>query len=98
MKVAIPSNDKININKSFLNSEGFIIYQIDDHNVVDFEYRENSNKSVNEVVNILDDCSSFICNKIEPEIKEVLKGQNKQILKTLEENVKKAMLNMMCRV
>ncbi len=98
MKVAIPSSDKITINPSFYNSEGFLIYQIDDHNVVDYEFRANDKKTASEISVLLDDCSSVICNKIEPDVKDLLKANEKQILRTMEENVKKAMLNMLCRV
>ena len=98
MKVAIPSSDKITINKSIYDCEGFLIYQIDDHNLVDYEFRANGKKSADEITILLEDCSSIICNKIEPEVKDLLKANKKQILRTSEENVKKAVLNMLCRI
>ncbi len=101
MKVAIPTNDKIKIAPSVIECKGFLVYEIDDHNLVDFEFRElNSTKVPKEqsIINLLEDCNSMICTKIEPSIKESLKNANKQILRTLEENAKKALINLMCRV
>lgn len=101
MKVAIPTNDQIKIAPTLINCKGFLVYEIDNHNLVDFEFRENQQNNGNpeiDVMNILSDCKSIICTKIEPTIKENLKKSNKQILRTLEENAKKALINLMCRV
>jgi len=101
MKVAIPTNDKIKIAPSVIECKGFLVYEIDDHNLVDFEFRELNSINVpkeQSIINLLEDCNSMICTKIEPSIKESLKNANKQILRTLEENAKKALINLMCRV
>jgi len=101
MKVAIPTNDKIKIAPSVIECKGFLVYEIDDHNLVDFEFRELNSINVSKeqsIINLLEDCNSMICTKIEPSIKESLKNANKQILRTLEENAKKALINLMCRV
>lgn len=101
MKVAIPTNDKIKIAPSVIDCKGFLVYEIDNHNLVDFEYREQNSINLpknQSIVKLLEDCNSMICTKIEPSIKESLKSANKQILKTLEDNAKKALINLMCRV
>ncbi len=101
MKVAIPTNDQIKIAPSVLNCKGFLVYEIDDHNLVDYEFREQpAIRTPKEpaILNLLSDCNSMICTKIEPSIKDNLKSSNKQILRTLEENAKKALINLMCRV
>jgi predicted Fe-Mo cluster-binding NifX family protein len=101
MKVAIPSNDKIKISPTFSDCVGYLVYEIDDHNLVKYEFRLNNNGASGKeasIANLLDDCSSIICNNIEKPIKETLKNSNKQILKTLEEDAKKALINLMCRV
>lgn len=101
MKVAIPTNDKIKIAPTVSNCKGFLVYEIDDHNLLNYEYREHISFNTSEdpdILNLLNDCSSMICTKIEPAVKENLKSANKQILRTLEENAKKALINLMCRV
>lgn len=101
MKVAIPTNDKIQIAPSVINCKGFLVYEIDDHNLVNYEFREPNLYNIpkeSEILALLNDCSSMICTKIEPSVKENLKSANKQILRTLEENAKKALINLMCRV
>ncbi len=101
MKVAIPTNDKIKIAPSVLDCKGFLVYEIDDHNLVDFEFREQTPDTTTKgpaIISLLNDCNSMICTKIEPSIKDNLKSSNKQILRTLEENAKKALINLMCRV
>lgn len=101
MKVAIPTNDKIKIAPSVLGCKGFLVYEIDNHNLVDYEFREQTldiTPKETAIINLLNDCNSMICTKIEPSIKDNLKSSNKQILRTLEENAKKALINLMCRV
>jgi predicted Fe-Mo cluster-binding NifX family protein len=103
MKVAIPSDDKIKISPSFISCKGFLIYELDDHTLVNYEYRlnlleENSNDNHEKIGSLLLDCSSVICNQIEKPVKELLKNNQKQILKTLETEAKKALMNLMCRV
>lgn len=101
MKVAIPTNDKIKIAPSVLDCKGFLVYEIDNHNLVDYEFREqtlDTTPKETAIINLLNDCNSMICTKIEPSIKDNLKSSNKQILRTLEENAKKALINLMCRV
>ncbi len=101
MKVAIPTNDKIKIAPSVIDCKGFLVYEIDDHNLVDYEFREQTQDLIpkeSAIVSLLSDCNSMICTKIEPSIKDNFKSSNKQILRTLEENAKKALINLMCRV
>ena len=101
MKVAIPTNDKIKIAPSVIECQGFLVYEIDNHNLLNFEFREKNSINLPKeqaIVKLLEDCNSMICTKIEPSIKEKLKSSNKQILRTLEENAKKALINLMCRV
>ncbi len=42
MKIAIPSNDKVTINKHFGRSKGFLVVEIQDKKVVNTEYKENN--------------------------------------------------------
>lgn len=103
MKVAIPSNDHIKISQDFLSSKGFLIFELDDHSLVNYYFRENpycEDKSIEltNVLNVIDDCNSIICTRLDKEINENLKKSNKQVLKTLEENAKRALINLMCRV
>ncbi|MGB9702029.1 MAG: NifB/NifX family molybdenum-iron cluster-binding protein [Candidatus Kapaibacteriota bacterium] len=103
MKVAIPSDDKIKISPSFKSCRGFLVYEIDDHSLVKFEYRinqtdENTSDYNENIANMLLDCNSVICNQIEKPIKESLKNNQKQILRTLETDAKKALMNLMCRI
>ncbi len=104
MKIAIPSDDKVKITQNFNNAKGFIVYELDNKLLVNFEYREKNhqkdgisqNHQSNEVINLIDDCSSVICNKIEVDIREELAKNDIKVLKTIESNAKKAVLNLFC--
>ncbi|MCE5304867.1 MAG: NifB/NifX family molybdenum-iron cluster-binding protein [Chloroherpetonaceae bacterium] len=95
MKIAIPSDDKVKITQNFNNAKGFIVYELDNKLLVNFEYREKNHQG-NEVINLIDDCSSVICNKIEVDIREELAKNDIKVLKTIESNAKKAVLNLFC--
>jgi predicted Fe-Mo cluster-binding NifX family protein len=95
MKIAIPSDDKVKITQNFNNAKGFIVYELDNKLLVNFEYREKNHQS-NQVINLIDDCSSVICNKIEVDIREELAKNDIKVLKTIESNAKKAVLNLFC--
>lgn len=42
MKIAIPSDDKINICKHFGRTKGFLIFDIEDHKITNKEYVQNN--------------------------------------------------------
>ena len=103
MKVAIPTNDQIKISKDILNCKGFLIYEIDDHSLVDYKYIKNpafdcEANSFELLSQTIKECKTIICSPLEPLVKKRLKEENKQILVTMEENAKKALINLMCRV
>ena len=103
MKVAIPTDDKVKICPDILACKGYLVYEIDDHSLVNYifmpnPYFDDVNLAKQELCNTLSECNAIICNKINTVLKEKLKSTNTQILVTLEENAKKALINLMCRV
>lgn len=103
MKVAIPSDDKIKISTNILTCKGYLIFELDEHSLVNYVFSPNPHLNdelvaESNLCNTLSDCSTVICGKINGTIKEKLKSANKQILTTFEENAKKALINLMCRV
>jgi len=103
MKVAIPTNDQIKISKDILNCKGFLIYEVDNHALVDYEFHENpkmnlDSEALETLSKTLKECSTIICAPINSIVKTRLKEEKKQILVTMEENAKKALINLMCRV
>jgi len=104
MKIAIPSDDKVKIAPKFDEAKGFIIYELDNKLLVDFEYKErtdgvaseDANNHNDELIKLLDGCSSVICNKIDSRLRDVLAKNEIKVLKTVESNAKKAVLNLFC--
>jgi len=41
MKIAIPTEDKINISGHFGRTKGFLIFEINDNKIINSEYRDN---------------------------------------------------------
>ncbi len=104
MKIAIPSDDKVKIAPKFDEAKGFIIYELDNKLLVNFEYKErldgvaseDASDHNDELIKLLDGCSSVICNKIDSNIRQGLAQKNIKVLKTIESNAKKAVLNLFC--
>ena len=103
MKIAIPSDDKVKIAPIFDEAKGFIIYELDNKLLINFEYKEKIDGVVSEdasnnyeLMKLIDGCSSVICNKIDSNIRQELAKNDIKVLKTIESNAKKAVLNLFC--
>ena len=104
MKIAIPSDDKVKIAPVFNEAKGFIIYELDNKLLVNFEYKErtdgiaseDADNQNDELTKLLDGCSSVICNKIDSKFRDELAKNDIKVLKTIESNAKKAVLNLFC--
>ncbi len=94
MKVAIPTDDQIKISKDILRCKGYLVYEIDDHSLINYEFLinpfpEDTTKAKTEILNTLEECSSIICNRMETNLKEKLKSNHKQILTTFKKMQRK---------
>jgi predicted Fe-Mo cluster-binding NifX family protein len=103
MNVAIPTNDSVKISSDILSCTNYLIFELEDHTLVNYHkienpYANDKIRAEEEISNTLSECKTIICNKIPNNVKMKLKASNKQILVTLEENAKKALVNLMCRV
>jgi predicted Fe-Mo cluster-binding NifX family protein len=105
-RIAIPSKDKINISEEFNSASFFLIFEIGNGVITNEEIRKNpveSNLNIalsenNSILfNLLCDCQIIICRKIPHELVTSFKGAGLQVLKTLEVNARKGIINMICR-
>lgn len=106
-KIAVPSIDKIHIADDLYSAEIFIVFEIGNGVINSEESRKNPLKnkteSLNEseknavLFNILCDCQIIICRKIQQELAKNFKDAGIQVLKTLEENARKGIINTICR-
>lgn len=107
-KIAVPSNDGIHIAEDFGTSKNFLIFEAGDGFISNEEIRRNpadlnSSKTINDeernslVFNKLCDCEIIICQKINIDLLNKFKSIGLQILKTLESNARKGIINMVCR-
>lgn len=104
MKIIVPTNDKINIAEEFEKCSYFSIISAGNGFIDFLELRQNplnldptNQNNVEPIVNLLSDCQVVICRSISKELIEKFKETNIKVMKTLEENIRKAITNLICR-
>ena len=63
MKIAIPSDDGINISKNLDLTKGFVVFTIQFGEIVEGEFRQSvidENKTEKKIFNLVDDCTDLI--------------------------------------
>lgn len=104
MKIIIPSNDKIQISENFLQAAYFIVVSAGNGYIDFLETRQNplprnsdEKQQTDALVNYLCDCQIIICKNIPKELSVKFKSMNIKVMKTIEENIRKAITNLICR-
>ncbi|PNX48374.1 MAG: hypothetical protein BV457_00745 [Thermoplasmata archaeon M9B1D] len=98
MKVAVATDDKVNIANHFGRALGFVIFEIDENKVINQEYRENIGKHQEDcgscdhdtMINNLSDCQVIISYGMGRRIFADLTKNNIQAVVTDEKTVKDA--------
>ena len=98
MKVAIASDDKINISHHFGKASGFCVFEISNKKIISEEYRENVGKNKGEcgtcnhsaMINNVKDCDTVISYGMGQKIYNDLTDNNINAVVTQEKTVKQA--------
>ena len=100
MKIAIESNDGITIKSPFLPTKGYVVYDIDESDIVNSEYRESGFKSKKksgerkaDSINfntVLNDCSAIISRGMDRSNLDVFKKEGVDVYITFKTSTKDA--------
>lgn len=100
MKVAIESNDGVTIKSPFIRTRGYVVYDINETNIVGCEYRESKAQNVKakdgKVVtsdkfhSLLNDCSTIISRGMERSNLDVFKKEGIDVFITFKTSAKDA--------
>jgi len=100
MKIAIESNDGVTIKSPFLPTKGYVIYDIDESDIVNSEYRESNLRSKlksggREDVSIksssvLNDCSAIISRGMDRSNLDIFKKEGMDVYITFKTSTKDA--------
>ena len=100
MKIAIESNDGVTIKSPFLPTTGYIVYDVDESEIISTEYRENSQRkkraSGNKVFvsgnihSLLNDCSTIISRGMDRSNLDIFKKEGKDVFITFKTSSKDA--------
>ncbi|MFA6089212.1 MAG: NifB/NifX family molybdenum-iron cluster-binding protein [Candidatus Woesearchaeota archaeon] len=98
MKIAVASDDKVNISHHFGKAIGFSVFEIKDGKIIHEEYRENIGKNKGEcgtcdhgaMINNIKDCDSVISYGMGQKIFNDLTNNNIKAIVTEENSVKEA--------
>lgn len=99
MKIAIPTNDKLNIIYHLRFAHGFMILEIEDgsirnkyyRNLSETNYMEIGNSEIKyaRITNILSDCDLIILYAMNPEIEQVFRKEKIEIFVTSEVDIQR---------
>jgi len=100
MKIAIATDDKINISNHFGRAKGFMVFQLEDDKVISEEYRENIGKSDGScgscnhsaMIGNIKDCQVVISYGMGQKIYDDLTENKINAVITEEKTVKEAMV------
>jgi len=100
MKIAIESNDGVTIKSPFLPTKGYVVYDIDESDIVGKEYRESSLKSEKAVDekkttsdkshSPLNDCSAIISRGMDRSNVDIYKKEGMDVFITFKTSTKDA--------
>ncbi|MBT7144548.1 MAG: iron-molybdenum cofactor biosynthesis protein [Bacteroidetes bacterium] len=95
MKIAVPSNDQKSVNQHFGRSKGFLIITVQESEITDIEYRENTftghatnnhnhspNHSHSGIMNALSDCTVIIAGGMGQRLYEEFQSTGKEVFVT----------------
>jgi predicted Fe-Mo cluster-binding NifX family protein len=100
MKIAIESNDGITIKSPFLPTQGYVVYDITESDIVGSEYRESGAKkkrpTSDEIAisakaqSLLNDCSAIISRGMDRSNLDIFKKEGKDVFITFKTSTKDA--------
>jgi len=100
MKIAIESNDGVTIKSPFIPTRGYVVYNIEESDIVGSEYRESKlgdKKSSSERITVptkihslLSDCSTIISRGMDRSNLDVLKQEGLDVFITFKTSAKDA--------
>ena len=100
MKIAIESNDGINIKSPFLPTKGYVIYDIVESGIASSEYRESSLKSKGligkkealsvKTHSLLNDCTAIISRGMDRSNLDIFKKEGLDVYITFKTSTKDA--------
>ena len=96
MKIAIPTEDGLTIHQYFMPVKGFLVSTIQLGQILNQEMRWNLNEEISgteaSTYGNLDDCDKIIVREIESHQQNFLQLQDKEVIKTGETIVTKALM------
>jgi predicted Fe-Mo cluster-binding NifX family protein len=100
MKIAIESNDGVTIKSPFLPTTGYIVYDVDESEIISSEYRENSRKRKRadgdklfisgNIHSLLNDCSAIISRGMDRSNLDIFKKEGKDVFITFKTSTRDA--------
>jgi predicted Fe-Mo cluster-binding NifX family protein len=100
MKVAIESNDGVTIKSPFIPTKGYVVYDVDESDIINTEYRESSfrkKKGIGELVvnsksihSMLNDCSAIISRGMDRSNLDIFKKEGMDVFITFKTSTKDA--------
>jgi len=92
MKIAIESNDGVTIKSPFIHTKGYLVYDIDEADVISYEYRESKAKNSGEKVTrpVLTDCNTIISRGMDRNHLRLFKEEGKDVFITFKTSAKDA--------
>lgn len=100
MKIAIESNDGVTIKSPFLPTHGYIVYDIDQSDIVNSEYRKSSLKNrqkngerkIAEIKSdtVLNDCAAIISRGMDRSNLDIFKKEGMDVYITFKTSTKDA--------
>ena len=100
MKIAIESNDGVTIKSPFLPTTGYVVYDVDESEIISSEYRENSRKKKRadgdkmlisgNIHSLLNDCSTIISRGMDRSNLDIFKKEGKDVFITFKTSTKDA--------
>ena len=97
MKIAIPTNDRLNIVNDLFNANGFLVFTIRFGEIMEEEFRpiRNNHPFANKDAwnEPLDDCSFIIFSELNEQTENLLLKQKKQLVHTDEKIITKIILD-----
>lgn len=100
MKVAIESNDGVTIKSPFIPTKGYVVYDVDESDIINSEYRESGAKQKkisgekvvipNSIHSLLNDCSAIISRGMDRSNLDIFKKEGMDVFITFKTSTKDA--------
>ena len=98
MKIAIPTNDAINIHDPFDSVKGFVVFTLQFGEITEEEYRQpsiNDSQTNWNMLGLLNDCTHLIVSAPAEQALFIHGKDKPKVITTMETNITKIILNFM---